>query len=779
MMTEVVKENLENLSLQNKPIDKKPKKIIGSKGSESSSAFPIEINPQPSFILHRIKLFEHLKAKEDEALAARQKIPIVVRLADGRVYSGDDVLSWKTTPVEVCKAVNPGLLDSLIVAKVNGILWDISRPLEGSCAVAFLTFDDDEGRDVFWHSSAHILGEACERHYGCSLCHGPPVEDGFFYDMDTSSSGRTVSNADYPALESLSKGISKEKQRFERLVVSKNDLLEMFRDNPFKVEFIREKIPDGDSSTVYRCGTLVDLCQGPHVQHTGRVKAFKVLKNSSSYFKGDAANASLQRIYGVSFPDASMMTEHLKFLEEADRRDHRRVGRDQNLFFFHELSPGSAFFTPHGTRIYNRLVDYIRSEYIKRGFSEVITPNIYNAQLWKQSGHWQNYQENMFSFALDKETFALKPMNCPGHCLMFSNRERSYRELPIRLADFGVLHRNELTGALGGLTRVRRFQQDDAHIFCRQDQVANEIHSCLSFLESVYETFGFSFTLCLSTRPEKYLGELSVWDAAEAQLKTVLDASGHPWSLNPGDGAFYGPKIDITIQDAHRRRIQCATIQLDFQLPIRFDLEYRAPGVSDLSSHGSNVSCEIKSSSQIECEHGKGHVHEVEKKSENDGNQVQGQAETFKEGEKKEMASIMQRPVIIHRAILGSIERMFAILAEHFAGDWPFWLSPRQVSVIPVSHNYDAYALRVAQSLQNAGMYADADVSDLTLNKRIRNAETGHYTFILVVGAKEEESGTVNIRKASIDGTDIVLSLDDAIARLQALSSAKSRAKCL
>jgi threonyl-tRNA synthetase len=695
------------------------------------NGYPLEMDPQPAFIQARIAMFERLKAEQDAFVAAQPRVPIEVRLADGRVYAGPDVLAWQTTPVDVCKALYPGLLDALVVAKVDGQLWDSTRPLERSCALALLDFDDPEGQQVFWHSSAHMLGEACERHYGCHLCLGPPLEDGFYYEMDTALVGRTVSQSDYAPLEAIAKAVGKEKQRFERLVMTKAQLLEMFAYNPFKVEFIREKVPDGTSSTVYRCGTLIDLCLGPHIPHTGRVKALKLLKNSSAYFKGDAANAVLQRIYGVSFPDAARMKAHLQALEDAARRDHRRVGKDQQLFFFHDLSPGSAFFLPHGTRIYNRLVEYIRAEYVTRGYTEVITPNMYNVNLWKTSGHWENYKENMFVLDLEKETFALKPMNCPGHCLMFAHRERSYRELPLRLADFGVLHRNELSGALGGLTRVRRFQQDDAHIFCRPDQVADEIRGAIAFMEAVYGVFGFSFTLALSTRPEKYLGSLDVWNAAEAQLQEVLEKSGHPWVLNPGDGAFYGPKIDVTIQDAHKRRIQCATIQLDFQLPIRFGLEYR------VGEQACDDACEHASS-------------------------------------KEDVTRGMERPIIVHRAILGSIERMFAILTEHFAGNWPFWLSPRQVMVVPVSHAFDAYAQRVQLALQTAGLYADADLSDATLNKRIRNAEVGHHSYIVVVGAREQETASVNVRKADADGRDVVLTLDDALLKFRSLAASKT-----
>ncbi len=433
---------------------------------------------------------------------------------------------------------------------------------------------------------------------------------------------------------------------------------------------------------------MIDLCYGPHIPHTGRIKALKVTKNSASYFLGDAKNDSLQRVYGISFPEAKMMKEWETFMEEAEKRDHRKIGIEQELFFSHELSPGSFFFLPHGARLYNTLLELQRSEYRKRGFEEVVTPNMYNIKLWETSGHWANYKDDMFALDVEKDKFALKPMNCPGHCLMFAHRERSYKELPIRFADFGVLHRNEASGALSGLTRVRRFQQDDAHIFCRVDQLGSEMDGCLDFLKHIYGIFGFTFHLKLSTRPEKYLGDIETWNKAEDLLKQSLDRFNHSWELNPGDGAFYGPKIDIVISDALRRRHQCATIQLDFQLPDRFKLEYRTENSEDQFA----------------------------------------------------------RPVMIHRAILGSVERMIAILTENFAGKWPFWLAPRQVVIIPIASEYSEYAKEIQQRLYEKGIFAEADLSDLMFKKKIRNAEVSHINFILVVGEDERSSKSVNVR---------------------------------
>uniref|UniRef100_A0A8C8BM94 threonine--tRNA ligase n=1 Tax=Otus sunia TaxID=257818 RepID=A0A8C8BM94_9STRI len=633
------------------------------------------LNPWPAFINERLEMYNKLKAEHDALLAERaanNSKPIKVTLPDGKQV---DAESWKTTPYQIACGISQGLADNTVIAKVNKTVWDLDRPLEEDCTLELLKFEDEEAQAVYWHSSAHIMGEAMERIYGGCLCYGPPIENGFYYDMFLEEGN------DFSALETLCKKIMKEKQAFERLEVKKETLLEMFKYNKFKCRILNEKV-NTPTTTVYRCGPLIDLCRGPHVRHTGKIKTIKIHKNSSTYWEGKADMESLQRIYGISFPDGKMLKEWEKFQEEAKSRDHRKIGRDQELFFFHELSPGSCFFLPKGAYIYNTLIEFIRSEYRKRGFQEVVTPNVFNSRLWMTSGHWQHYSDNMFSFEVEKEIFALKPMNCPGHCLMFDHRPRSWRELPLRLADFGVLHRNELSGALTGLTRVRRFQQDDAHIFCAMEQIEEEIKSCLQFLRTVYDVFGFSFKLNLSTRPEKYLGDIEVWNQAEKQLENSLNDFGEKWELNPGDGAFYGPKIDIQIKDAIGRYHQCATIQLDFQLPVRFNLTFT-------------------------------------------------------------------RPVIIHRAILGSVERMIAILTENYGGKW--------------------------QHFHDAGLMADVDVDPgCTLNKKIRNAQLAQYNFILVVGEKEKASGTVNIRTRDnkVHGERTIA---DTVERLLELKCSRSR----
>ncbi|RDX68413.1 Threonine--tRNA ligase, mitochondrial 1, partial [Mucuna pruriens] len=555
----------------------------------------------------RVHLFETIQAEQRTQRLSLSPDPIKVSLPDGNIK---EAKKWLTTPLDVAREISKNLANNALIAKVNGVLWDMTRPLEDDCQLQIFKFEDDEGRDTFWHSSAHILGQSLESEYGCKLCIGPCTTrgEGFYYDAFYGELGL---NDDH--FKQIEAGALK----------------------AVAVEIIKD-LPADKTITVYRCGPLVDLCRGPHIPNTSFVKAIACLKASSAYWRGDKDRESLQRVYGISYPDQKSLKEYLHRLEEAKKYDHRILGVKQELILHHEWSPGSWFFLPHGARIYNKLMEFIRNQYRDRGYQEVISPNVFNMDLWVQSGHAANYREDMFILEIDKQEFGLKPMNCPGHCLMFKHRVRSYRELPLRFADFGVLHRNEASGALSGLTRVRRFQQDDAHIFCRESQIKDEVRNALNFINHVYNIFGFTYELKLSTRPEKYLGDLASWEKAESALKEALDDFGKPWQLNEGDGAFYGPKIDISVSDALSRKFQCATLQLDFQLPDRFKLEFSA------------------------------------------------------EDEAK-----IERPVMIHRAILGSVERMFAILLEHYKGKWPFWLSPRQAIVCPVSEKSQSYALQV------------------------------------------------------------------------------------
>ncbi|KAJ0647532.1 putative threonine--tRNA ligase [Helianthus annuus] len=638
-----------------------------------------------SVIPKRIQLFESYKAEQIAHLRSISGDPIKVTLPDhdGIVKEGK---KWETTPLDIAKELPNRLASKALISQVDGVLWDMSRPLEGDCQLKIFTFESDEGRDTFWHSSAHILGQALEQTYGCKLCIGPCTTrgEGFYYDGFYGELG--LNDDHFDRIVSEAKKAVTEKQPFERVEVSRKQALEMFSENKFKVEIISD-LPEDKTITVYRCGPLVDLCRGPHIPNTAFVKAIACLKASAAYWRGNKDRESLQRVYGISYPDQKRLKEYIALLEEAKKYDHRELGKKQELFFFHPLSPGSCFFLPHGTRITEKLMAFIRTEYRKRGYLEVTTPNIYNMQLWETSGHAANYKENMFVFDIEKQEFGLKPMNCPGHCLIFDNRVRSYRELPLRIADFGVLHRNEASGALTGLTRVRRFQQDDAHIFCRESQIKEEVKSVLEFINYAYDVFGFTFELKLSTRPEKYLGDMETWDKAEKALEDALNEFGKPWHINEADGAFYGPKIDISVSDAMKRKFQCATLQLDFQLPQRFNLTYSA------------------------------------------------EDETKRE-----------RPVMIHRAVLGSVERMFAILLEHYKGKWPFWLSPRQAIVCPTSDKSQDYGQQVKSQIDEAGYYVDIDSSDRTIHKKIREAQLAQYNYILVVGEEEANNGKVSVR---------------------------------
>eukprot|EP00033_Pygsuia_biforma_P002710 GCRY01002994.1.p1 GENE.GCRY01002994.1~~GCRY01002994.1.p1 ORF type:complete len:694 (+),score=204.63 GCRY01002994.1:67-2148(+) len=686
MCGEEVCNKVEKMSIQ----DKKPKK----------GAAPLEFAEKYN---ERLAKWETLKKASDQRLAALKHEPIKVTLPDGTVKEG---LSYETTPLSIAESISAGLAQSAVVAKLNDdTLWDMTRPLEGDCALQFLKFSDPEAQHVFWHSSAHLLGQSMELFYPeGQLTIGPAVEEGFYYDIYLAD--KSVSSDHFATLESNVNKFIKQKQPFERLVLTKEEAKDLFKDNVFKQRILDSKVADGETCTAYRCGHLIDLCRGPHIPTSSKLKAFKITKNSSSYWLSNADNEALQRIYAISFDSKDAFKEWKEFQAQALARDHRNIGKQQELWYFHPLSPGSAFMLPHGTRIYNKVKEFMREEYWKRGYEEVITPNVFNKALWETSGHWGKYQENMFTFECEKQEYGMKPMNCPGHCLLFDHRQRSYKELPFRVAEFGVLHRNELSGTLTGLTRVRRFVQDDAHIFCRMDQVLSEVNGVLDFIKHVYGVFGFTFTLELSTRPDNFLGEVALWDKAEAHLQAALEAWGMPWKLNPGDGAFYGPKIDIHVIDAMRRSHQCATCQLDFTLPARFELKYTTEG------------------------------------------------------------TVMDRPVMIHRAIFGSIERFLAMLTEHLAGKWPFWVSPRQLIVLPISEHFNEYAKEVRDMLWQKKYFVDADLTNKKLPKKVREAQVAQYNYILVVGKEEETNRSVNIRMRDSDKTRVA-SLDELCQELR------------
>ncbi|XP_035285447.1 threonine--tRNA ligase 1, cytoplasmic isoform X2 [Anguilla anguilla] len=631
--------------------------------------------PLSPCLSERLRVFESLWEKRGEQDGRTEGEELRVRLPDGRTVKGT---AGVTTPLHVAQKSR---VKGAVVSSVNGELWELARPLEADCDLHLLGFDSAEGKQVVWRSGACVLGGVLEAQFGATVGRGGSTEVGFYCDYRLESSSLSLGE-----LEEQCRRTASLKLPFCSLEVSAPELKELFQDNQLRLQLLEEEM-SGPTATVYRCGDSLHVCRGPLVPHTGYLRVFKMLKFSSVTVEGEEGEEGVVRALGVCFPGEKEQEEWEKEREEARRRDHRRIGKHQELFFFNDVSPGSCFFLPKGAHIYNTLTDFIKSEYRRRGFSEVMTPTLFSTALWERSGHWEHYSDNMFLVQCHPHTYALKPMNCPAHCVMYEQRVRSWRELPLRWADFGALHRNELSGALTGLTRVRRFCQDDAHIFCTPEQLEEEMTSCLEFVRSVYTVFGFSFRCLLSTRPTPCLGEPSLWDSAEEQLERSLKQFGEPWEVNPGDGAFYGPKIDIQIRDAIGRQHQCATIQLDFQLPIRFDLQYVGA-----------------------------------------------------DGE-------MYRPVMVHRAVLGSLERMIAILAENFAGKWPFWLSPVQVMVIPIGGSSEEYAQQVAKSFREAGFMADLDAdTGATLNKKIRTAQLAQYNYILVVGEKERESGAVSVR---------------------------------
>ncbi|XP_065509654.1 threonine--tRNA ligase, mitochondrial isoform X4 [Caloenas nicobarica] len=534
--------------------------------------------PEPD----RFRLFQQLRAAQERRDRDRDGqrdrpppgAPIRIALPGGTRLPGR---ARHTTPFQVATELGGGLAEVVLVARVNGTLQDLDRPLEGDTDLELLDFSSPEGRTAFWLSGACVLGAAAQQLFGATFCGARATEDGFFCDMDMGD--RTVQGGDLPALEEACAAFARGGHRFERLEATRPQLAQLFQHNNFQLQQLEDEVTS-PTATVYRCGPVLHLCPGPLLRHTGLIRALRVLTSSASLWRGGVTRCHLQRVTAVAFPRSEDVARWKQAQDEAAARDHRRIGKEQELFFFHPLSPGSCFFLPRGAHVYNALLDFIRSECHSRGFREVVSPTLFRRALWQRSGHWQHYGPNIFPVTVpegDDEQLSLKPMNCPAHCLMFAHRPRSWRELPLRLADFGVLHRNEPPGSLAGLTRLRRFTQDDGHIFCTPEQLEEEVAACLDFVGTVYGVLGFSYRLALATRPPGFLGDTETWDRAEQQLERSLRNFGQPWDLSPGDGAFYGPKIDIRIRDALGRQHQCGTIQLDFQMPERFGLEYMRP----------------------------------------------------------------------------------------------------------------------------------------------------------------------------------------------------------
>jgi threonyl-tRNA synthetase len=604
-----------------------------------------------------------------------------VILPDGKSLSVAD----GATAIDAAEAISPRLAKAALACRVNGAVRDLSSALKDGDSIAILTFDDPDGKTVFWHSSSHILAQAVQELFPTAkIAIGPAIEGGFYYDFDTE---KPFTPEDIVAIEKKFKEIAEAKTPFKRIECSLDEAKKLFGDKgeKYKLELI-DAIEGAPS--LYSQGNWVDLCRGPHVPHTGIIKAFKLLSIAGAYWRGSEKNPMLQRIYGVSFPKQSMLDEHLTLLEEAQKRDHRKLGRELELFSFHQEGVGFPFWHPKGMVLYNIVLDFCRREHIKAGYQEIKTPIILNEELWHKSGHWDKYKENMYFTQIDEATCAVKPMNCPGGLLVFGTVPHSYRELPLRFCEFGLVHRHEKSSALHGLFRVRQFTQDDAHIFCLPEQIEDEITKVIAFITFIYKTFGFDdYKIELSTRPEKYIGSLEIWDRAEEALRNVLEHQRIDYQLNPGDGAFYGPKIDFHIKDVLKRSWQCGTIQLDFSMPERLDIEYTAA-----------------------------------------------------DGEKK-------RPVMIHRALLGSMERFIGILLENYGGALPVWLAPVQCRVLPISENFSEYARDVYHKLTAAGIRAEIDERNEKVGYKIREAETKKMPFMLVVGEKERAAGTVAVRQ--------------------------------
>lgn len=610
------------------------------------------------------------------------------------------------TPQEIARSIGPRLAKEALAAKVNGRLQDLNQPINDDAQVEFLTFEDEEGQAVYRHSTAHVMAQAVKRLYPeCKLAIGPSIKDGFYYDFDVLES---FSPEDLERIEKEMEKIVKADLPFERFEMSREDAIAFAKSvgEDYKVELI-EALPDDAVISFYRQGDFTDLCAGPHVPSTGRIKSFKLLSLAGAYWRGDERNKMLQRIYGTSYPKQSLLKEYLTRIEEAKKRDHRRLGVELDLFSVRDEGPGFPFFHPKGMIIRNALENFWREEHEKAGYQEIKSPIILRQELWERSGHWDHYKENMYFTQIDGDNYAIKPMNCPGSILMYQSHIHSYRELPIRMGELGLVHRHELSGVLHGLMRVRCFTQDDAHIYCRPEQVEEEIIRIIDLVEYFYrEIFGFDYHIELSTKPEKAMGSDELWETATNALRGALDKKGLAYRVNEGDGAFYGPKIDFHLQDCLGRTWQCGTIQCDFQMPEKFDLTYVG-------------------------EDGQRH-----------------------------------RPVMLHRVIFGSLERFIAILTEHFAGAFPLWLAPVQARVIPITDRHAEYARNVADRLREAGIRVEFDGRNEKVGYKIREAQVQKIPYMLIAGDKEVESGMIAVRHRA-EGDLGAKAVEEVIAELR------------
>ncbi len=611
---------------------------------------------------------------------------IKITFPDGAVKEAEKGISL----YEVARGISEGLARNVLGAVVNGETKGLQETLEEDADVRFVRFEDPEGKAIFWHTSAHIMALAVQRLYPDVLfAIGPAIDDGFYYDFDTE---HRFSPEDLEEIEEEMKKIVKENHELKRFEMQREDAIKRFEPmgEVYKVDLI-EHFPEDEVISFYQLGEFVDLCRGPHLRDISKVKAIKLLSIAGAYWRGDEKNKMLQRIYGTTYEKAKDLEEHLRLLEEAKKRDHRKLGRELDLFSMHEEAPGFPFFHEKGMIIRNELEHFWRQKHKEAGYGEIRTPMILNEELWHQSGHWDHYKENMYFTTIDDEGYAIKPMNCPGSILVYKNSMYSYRDFPMRWAELGLVHRHELSGALHGLMRVRAFTQDDAHLFMTESMIKDEIKGVINLCDDIYKTFGFSYHMELSTRPENSMGEKEQWDYAESQLKEALEEMGREYILNEGDGAFYGPKIDFHLADAIGRTWQCGTVQLDFQMPERFDITY---------------------------------INE--------------------QGEKT-------RPVMVHRTVLGSMERFLGILIEQFAGKFPLWLAPEQVRVLPIAQRHHEAAGKLKERLAAEGFRVHLDNRSEKIGYKIREAQVQKIPYMLVIGDREIEEGIYAVRHFSVD----------------------------
>ena len=627
---------------------------------------------------------------------------VKITLKDGSVME----LEQGATALDAAKKISEGLARNVLACQIDGETHDAMTPINQDCALNLLTFEDEMGRWTLRHTASHVLAQAVKRLFPeVKLAIGPAIENGFYYDLD---SPFPFTPEIMEKIEEEMRKICKEKLPLERFELPREEAIRYMEEKgePYKVELIQD-LPEDAVISFYRQGEFVDLCAGPHVEHTGRIKgnALKLTACNAAYWRGDSSRATLQRIYGVVFPKKEQLDDYLAMLEEAKRRDHRKLGRELGLFMMTEEGPGFPFFLPKGMVLKNTLLEYWRECHKRYGYVEISTPIILNQDLWRRSGHWDHYKNNMYTTVIDEQDYAVKPMNCPGGMLVYKAEPHSYRDLPLRMAELGLVHRHELSGALHGLFRVRCFTQDDAHIFMTRDQMKEEIKNVVRLFDEMYSTFGLSYQIELSTMPEDHMGEEADWKFAEDTLQAAIEEMGKPFAVNAGDGAFYGPKLDFHLADSLGRTWQCGTIQLDFQMPERFDLEY-----------------------------------------------------VGEDGQK-------HRPVMIHRALLGSIERFIGVITEHYAGAFPVWLSPVQVKILPITDRTHDYAADVMQKLDSLGFRCELDSRSEKIGYKIREAQLEKVPYMLVLGDKEKEAGQIAVRSRETGETE-VMSLDDFIARL-------------